>query len=40
MTSRLKWLWDWKVGITIGVFHGLPVIWFEWTQRTPPPWRR
>lgn len=39
MTS-LKWIWDWKVEIMIGFHHGIPVIWFKWTQRTPPPWKK
>lgn len=35
---RLKWIWDWKVTMTIGLLDGLPILWFEWEQRTPPPW--
>jgi len=37
--QRVKWIWDWHVMITIGLYGGLPVLWFECTQRTPPPWR-
>jgi len=37
--TRVKWIWDWHVEIFIGLADGIPVIWFQWTQRTPSPWR-
>lgn len=38
--AKIKWIWDWHVVITIGIYGWVPVLWFDWTQRTPPPWRR
>lgn len=34
----VRWIWDWHVEITIGLYGGVPVLWCNWTQRSPPPW--
>jgi hypothetical protein len=37
--NRLKWIWDWDVTVRIGLYGGIPVLWIDWNQRTPPPWK-